>query len=129
MENNLAKVIRVARIGKEALVANRLTIVGASELELLHVADALKHHADSIKHNSRDVSPRSKVVLVVMRHLGRVDERHGQRNSPHPDHLEDPEAQEGEELAALVVEAVILAGLEDAVEEEAREADGPDNDE
>lgn len=111
MENDLAKVIWVARVRKEALVANCLTIMGASKVQLLHVADALKNHAYGIQHNSCDVSPRSKVMLAVLRHLGRVDERDWQRNSPDPNHLEDPKAQEGEELAALVVEAVILAGL------------------
>ena len=129
MKNDFPKVIGVTRIRKEAFVANRLSIMGASETQLLHVADALKYHTDSIEHNSRNVSSSSKAVLLVLRHFGRVDECDWQRNSPDPNHLEDPEAQEGKELAALVIEAVIFARLEDAVEEEAGETHRPDNDE
>lgn len=68
-------------------------------------------------------------MLRVSRHVGRVEQRDGQRHGPDPNHLKDPEPQEWQELAALIVEAVIFACFEDPVEQKAGEADGPDNDE
>jgi hypothetical protein len=43
--------------------------------------------------------------------------------------LEDPEAEEGQEFVALVVEAVVFACVEDAEEQEAGEAGAPEDDE
>ena len=54
-----------------------------------------------------------------------VDDGHGQRDDPDPGHLEDEEAQKGEEVVALVVKALVLADLEDAVQQVARDAHGP----
>lgn len=44
---------------------------------------------------------------------------------PNPEHLEDPEAQEREELVSHAVEAVILPCLEDTKEQEARKPGSP----
>ncbi|TLS23100.1 uncharacterized protein PpBr36_05589 [Pyricularia pennisetigena] len=57
----------------------------------------------------------------------RVEHSDGQRDKPDPEHLKDPEAQEGKELVALVVEPVILSGLEDAKQQEARQSQAPDH--
>ena len=67
-----------------------------------------------------------------MRILGdvwRVEYSDGQADNPDPDHLEDPEAEEGEKFVALVVEAVVLACLDDAEEEEAGETGAPEHEE
>lgn len=44
-------------------------------------------------------------------------------------HLEDPEAQEGEKLVALIVEAVIFAGLQNAEQQEGGKTSSPGHDE
>ena len=36
--------------------------------------------------------------------------------SPHPEHLEDPEAKKWEELVSLVIESVVFSGLDDTEE-------------
>lgn len=43
--------------------------------------------------------------------------------------MEDPEAEEWKEFVALVVKAVVFAGLDDAEEEKARETEAPEHDE
>ncbi|KAF3060390.1 hypothetical protein CFAM422_011238 [Trichoderma lentiforme] len=53
-------------------------------------------------------------MLWIARHGRRVEHRDGQRDGPDLKHLEDPEAEEGEELLAHLVEAVIFACFEDA---------------
>lgn len=129
LDDDLAKVIRMAAPGPEALVAHGALVLGAPELVLLHVADALHDEADGEHDDPHDVPARSEVDEGVLPDGGRVDERHGQGDDPDPDHLEDPEAEEGEELVALVVEAVVLARLEDAEEQEARQPHPPQHDE
>lgn len=64
--------------------------------------------------------------MRVARYVGRVEERDGQRDDPDPEHLKDPEAEEGEELTAHLIEALIFARLENAEEEESCEAQRPD---
>ena len=66
---------------------------------------------------------------MVLRDLGGVEECDGKRDDPDPDHLENEEAQKGKEFVAFVVEAVVFAGFDDAEEEEAGEAGGPEHDE
>lgn len=119
----------MSRKGKEALVTNRLAIVRAAETILLHIAASLEQKPKRKEHDSCNVSSGTKVMLRVLRHVWRVDQGNGQRDGPDPKHLKDPEAEEGEEAIALVVEAIIAPRAQDAEEEEAREADGPDNDE
>lgn len=68
-------------------------------------------------------------MLWIARHGRRIEHRDGQRDGPDPEHLEDPETEEGEKLLAHPVEAVIFACFEDAEEEECGEADGPGDEE
>jgi len=67
-------------------------------------------------------------MLRILRNIWRVQDRNWERDDPDPDHLEDPEAEEFEEVIAFIVEAIIFAGFEDAEEEEARESQSPDHD-
>lgn len=104
---------------EEALVTNGRLVIVLTKAVLLHVAHALHDEANGEEHNACNVSPGSKVMLRILCDVGGIQNRHGQRHGPHPDHLEDPEAEEGEEVVALVVEAVIGSGAENAEEEEA----------
>lgn len=97
--------------------------------ELLNITHGLHDEPKAKQDNTRHVPARAEAMLRVPRHGRRVEDGDGQGDGPDPDHLEDPEAEEGEELVALVVEAVVLASLEDAEEEEAREAEGPEDEE
>lgn len=119
----------MARKGEEALVADGLGVVGLAKTVLLHVAHTLHGEADGEEDDAGNVPAGAKVVLGVARDVGGVEQGDGQGDEPDPEHLEDPEAQEGEELVALVIEAVVGAGAQDAEEEEAREADGPGDEE
>lgn len=65
---------------------------------------------------SQPVPNLGRAYLVT---FGELRRGNGQADSPDPDHLEDPEAEERKELVALVVESVILARLDDAEEENA----------
>lgn len=123
LDDDLAKVVWVAREGKEALVAHGLGVVGLAEAVLLHVAQGLEGEEDE----AGDVAGGVEGVLRVARDVGRVEQGDGQGEDPEQEHLEDPEAEEGPEAVALVVEAVVGAGAQDAEEEEAGEADGPDD--
>lgn len=98
----------------EALVTHGALVLRAPEPVLLDIADAFHDETNGKHDDSDNVSGCAKADEGVLPHGGRVDERHGQRDDPDPDHLEDPEAEEGEELVALVVEAVVLSRLEDA---------------
>lgn len=68
-------------------------------------------------------------MLWIVPHGRRIEHCDGQRDGPDPKHLEDPETEEGEELLAHLVEAVIFASFEDAEEEECGEANGPGDEE
>lgn len=129
LDDNVAKVIRVPRQRKEARITHRGAVALARLLRpeqvLLHVTPGLKDEANRVQHDTRNVAPRAKIPLREARHVGRVAERHGQRDDPDPEHLKDPEAEKLGEAAAHLVEALVLAGLQDAEEEEAGEAHRP----
>lgn len=114
-----------ARVTHRGAVA--LARLPRPEQVLLHIAARLEHEANHVQNDTRNVAPRAKVLLRVARNVGRVAERHGQRDDPDPEHLKDPEAKELEKVAAHLVEALVLARLEDAEEEEAGEAHRPHN--
>jgi hypothetical protein len=57
-------------------------------------------------------------VLRILLDIWRIQDRHGQRNNPNPDHLEDPKGKELEDVISLVVESVVFPRLEDTEEEE-----------
>jgi hypothetical protein len=114
---------------KESFVADSRLIVARAENVFLYIAHALHDEPNREQDHAHNIAPRPKGVLRILLHVGRVQHRHRQRDSPHPDHLEYPEAQEGEELVALVVEAVVLARLQDAEEQEAGQPETPHHDE
>lgn len=128
MEEDLAEVVGVPREVEEALVADGLTLgMGLAEAELLNVADTLHDESYGEEDDAHDVPGGAEGVLGVARDGGRVEDGDGQRDGPNPEHLKDPEAEEGEELVPLVIEAVVLARFEDAEEEEAGESGAPDH--
>lgn len=131
LDDYIAKVIGVSRQREKARVTHggavALARLPRPEQVLLHVAARLKHQANRVQDDARNVAPGAKVPLRVARHVGRVAERHGQRDDPDPEHLKDPEAEKLEKVAAHLVEALVLARLEDAEEEEAGEAHRPHN--
>lgn len=129
LDDDLSKVVRMPRHIEEPPVADGGPVVAGAEAVPLHIADALHGEAHGEEQHAGDVAAGAEGMLRVALHGGRVDHGDGQRDQPDPEHLEDPEAQEGQEAVALVVEAVVLARLEDAEEQEAREPQGPDHEE
>lgn len=119
----------MARQGKEARVADGATVMGGAEAVLLHVAGGLEGKGEGEEHDAGHVAAGAKGVLRVAADGRAVEHGDGQGDGPDPEHLEDPEAEEGEEAVALVVEAVVGAGAEDAEEEKGGEADGPGDEE
>lgn len=129
LDNDLAKIIRMPRPSPRALVTHGILVHPLPEDELFHIAHALQDKAQREQDHAHDVAARAEPDKRERGHVGRVEDRHGQRDGPDPDHLKHPEAEKGEELVALVVEAVVLAGLEDAEEQEPGQAEAPEHDE
>ena len=96
---------------------------------LLRVADALHGKPQDEEYYPGDVPHLPEVGLIGVPHSQGVQNGNGQRDGPHPQHLEDPEPQEREELVPLVVESVVLARLQDPEEQEPGEACAPQHDE
>lgn len=128
--NDLSKVVRMSCPGKEANITHfALVLWIASEQVLLNVGYAFEDETDSKEYDTRNIPSSSKRWLVKFGHVRRIKNGDRQRNSPDPDHLENPEAKEGPELIALVVKAVIFTGLDDSEEEEAGKPCAPEHDE
>jgi hypothetical protein len=68
-------------------------------------------------------------MLRILLDVWRIQDRHGQRNNPDSDHLEDPKGKELREVISLVIKPVVFARLEDTEEKESLEAEAPDHDE
>lgn len=110
----------MSRETPEPLVANLLgALMPHLEPILLHIGNGLHEEPNGPENHTGDITRLTEPRLREPRHVGAVDQRDGHADGPDPQHLEDPEAEEGEELVALVVEAVIFAGFQDAEEEEA----------
>lgn len=107
----------MSRPVEETLVTDR-SLVGLLNLEaiLLDIRHALHDEPDRKENDASDVASGSEGRLVEFGDVGRVEHGDGQRHGPYPDHLEDPESEKLEELIALVIEPIILAGLDDAEE-------------
>ena len=118
LNDDLAKIVRMPGPRKEALVADCSLVVLRTKPVLLRVADGFHYKPDREEHNASNVPAGAERVLHVHLHGGRVENGDGQRDGPDPDHLEDPKAQEREELVAFVVEAVVFARLDDAEQQE-----------
>lgn len=115
LDNDLAKIIWMSRPGPESLITHSTLVPTFAEPELLHITHALHHETNKEADDSHDIATGTEGDERVGSHVGRVKDGDGQRDHPHPNHLEDPETQEGEEFVTLVIETVILARLEDAV--------------
>jgi hypothetical protein len=125
---HLAEVVGVAGPREEALVADRRLISGAAPEEVfLDIAHALHEQPGGEQDHACDIPPGSEIRLGELRHVGRVQDRGWEGYGPHPDHLEDPETEELEEVVPFVVKAVIFPRLENAEEEEGGEAEAPDH--
>lgn len=122
---DLAKVVWVPGVVKEAAVAHVGLVVRLAEAVLVDIAHRLHDEAHGKEHHAGNVPRRAESGLRIARDGGRVEDGDGQGDGPDPEHLQDPEAEEGEEAAAHVVEAAVHSRLEDAEEQEAREAEGP----
>jgi hypothetical protein len=128
--DNLSKIIRMSAPTIESLVTNlRLVRRIRSEDKLLHITDRLHNKSDGKENNASNISSSTKGMLRILRNIWRVQDRYWEGDDPDPDHLEDPEAKEFEEVIALVVETIIFASFEDTEEEETRESKPPDHDE
>ena len=115
---------------EEANIANFALILGlAPEYILLDIADTLQEEANSKQDDSGDVSSGTEVGLIESRDSRAIQDGNGQRHRPDPEHLEYPKSQEWKELVSLVVKSVVLPGLEDSKEEEARQSRTPGHDE
>ena len=130
LDEDLAKVVWVPGVVKEAAVAHVVGLVARlAEAVLVGIAHRLHGETHGKEHHAGNVPRRAESGLRVARDGGRVEDGDGQGDGPDPDHLQDPEAEEGEEAAAHVIEAAVRSRLEDAEEQEAREAEGPDYEE
>lgn len=120
----------MSRPRKKPLITDRRLIRRPTpEKVLLHITHTLHHKPNRKQHHARNVPPRPEIRLPVLRHIRTIQHRDGQGNKPYPEHLEDPEPEEGKEFIAFVVEAVVFAGFEDAEEQEAGEAETPEHNE
>lgn len=95
------------------------------EPKLLHISNRLHHKPQRKNHTPRNIPRSAEIRLRKFRDVGTIQDRDGQGDRPDPNHLEDPEAEEGEEFVPFVVEAVVFAGFEDAEEQEGAEAKAP----
>jgi len=130
LDNDLSEVIRVPRPREESLVTDSRPVgISAPEKIFLNIANTLHSEANGIQHHARNISSGPKGRLGKSGDIWRVQHRDWERDSPDPDHLEYPEAQEREEFISLVVKAIIFSSLQDSEQQEGREAQSPYHDE
>lgn len=128
--NGFPEVIRMSGPREKSLVTNSSFILHtAPEPIFLYVTHTLHHKPNREKYHTRNIPPSTEAMLAVLQHFWGIENRDGQRDNPHPQHLQYPEAKEGKEFVPLVIEAVVLAGLDDAEEQEAGETQAPEHDE
>lgn len=101
--------------GEESCITNFALIAWITpEAILLHITNRLQEESQTPQNNAGDIAPGPESGLLETQHIGRIDDRYRQTHAPDPYHLEDPEPEEGEEFIAHLVEAVVLAGLDDS---------------
>lgn len=88
-----------------------IALTVAPEDVLLHIAHALHYQADGVENDSRNVPSSPKCRLGITRNVGAIENGDWERDSPNPEHLENPEAEEGEELVSFIVEAAVCTCL------------------
>lgn len=81
---------------------------------LLHIPHTLEHKAQDKQDNPSDIPPRPEIRLPILQHIGTIQKGNGQRNSPDPNHLKDPEPQKRQEFIPHLIESVIFTRLEDS---------------
>lgn len=115
---------------EEADIAH-LPFVGwvAPELVFLNIGNTFQDEANGEQYHTGYVPPCPEVRLVEPCDIWRIENSHRQRDDPNPDHLEDPETEEGPEFVAFVVEAIVRARLDDSEEEEPGQPSSPKHDE
>lgn len=131
LHDNLAEVVGVARPAEEAGGAG-FPFVGwvGAEAVFLDVRQGFHGETDGPEDDAGDVGWGAESGLrLVGGYGGGVEEGDGEGDGPDPDHLEDPEGEEFEEVVAFVVEAVVFPRFDDAEEEEGGEAGAPCHDE
>lgn len=131
LHQDLAKVIRMSAPREQPNVTRAALTGGVrAEAVFLHVGHGFDEEPDGPHDQADDVGRGAKGRLrVTARDVGRIQDRHGQADGPDPQHLEDPEAEEREELVALVVEPRVGARLENAEEQEPRQPERPEDQE
>ena len=130
LHDDFPEIIRMPGPDKEADIAHFALILGlAPEYVLLDIADTLQEEANSKQDDAGDVSSGTEVGLVESRDSRAVQDGNGQRHRPDPKHLEYPESQEWKEFVSLVIEPVVLSGLEYSKKEEAGQSRTPRHDE
>lgn len=97
----------MSRYFEEAHIADCVPIVVLAKVVLLHITHTLHYEAYREEYYAGNVPACAERVLRVLRDVGGVQNGYWEGDCPHPYHLEDPEAEEGEELVALVIESVV----------------------
>lgn len=116
---------------KQTHIADSARLLARTLLEavLLYIAPRLHEEGNGKCDTTNDICRFAKSRLGPLGHAWRVQHRDWHADDPDPNHLKYPEAQEREELVPLVIESVVLPGLENAEEQETGEACAPDHDE
>ena len=119
LHDDFSKIIRMPGPGEESNIAHlALVFRFTSEDVFLNIRDTLQDKPNSEQDHTGNVSTSSKVRLVEFGDIRRVENCYGERDSPDPKHLKDPEPQEWEKFVPFVVEAVIFPSFQDAEQEE-----------
>ena len=117
LDDDFSKIVWMSRPVEEPLVADsRFVTLSSLEQVLLHIAHTLHNDPDRPQYHACNISSCSEVWLRILCDIWGVQDGDWQRDSPDPEHLENPESEEREELIALVIEAVVFAGFDDSEE-------------
>lgn len=81
---------------------------------LLHIAHTLEYKAQEEQNNSSDIPARPEIWLPILQHVGTIQNGNGQRNSPDPNHLKDPEPKKRQKLIPHLIESVVFTRFEDS---------------
>lgn len=125
LNNDLPEIIRMSTPAEESFVTYSRSRVAAPEVVFLHICDRLHKQPNSKNDYARNIPACAKRMLRVLLDIRRVQDRDRERHGPNPDHLEDPESQEFEEVVSFIVESVIFAGFKNTEEKKPGEAEAP----
>jgi len=119
----------VSAPAEKSLVTDSGSRIIRSKVILLEISDSFQSQSNSINNNACNIPAGPKGMLRILLDVWRIQDYHGQRNNPNPDHLEYPKGKELEEVISLVVEPVVFAGLKNTEEQKSREPKAPDHNE